>query len=126
MAASSVYRRARCLVAYDRAGNAVAGTTVWSAGSGRPGLIEPLGAHRDHRGRGHGRAITVAAARALQQMGSSSATVCTPSSNVIGVAAYVSAGFDRLPDVTDFRRSGDERGGRPDDRGRGACRLRLT
>jgi GNAT superfamily N-acetyltransferase len=104
MAASSAYRRARCLVAYDHDGTAVAATTVWSAGRGRPGLIEPLGAHRDHRGRGHGRAISVAAAAALQQLGSSSATVCTPSGNVGGVAAYTSAGFERLPDVTDFRR----------------------
>lgn len=104
MAATSAYRRARCLVAYEDDGEAVAATTVWSAGPGRPGLIEPLGAHRDHRGRGHGRAIAVAAAAALQQFGSSSATVCTPGSNVSGVAAYMSAGFERLPDVTDFRR----------------------
>ncbi len=104
MAASSAYRRARCLVAYDDSGNAVAATTVWSAGCGRPGLIEPLGVHRDHRRRGHGRAITIAAAAALRQLGSSSATVCTPSSNISGVAAYVSAGFEQLPEVTDVRR----------------------
>jgi ribosomal protein S18 acetylase RimI-like enzyme len=60
--------------------------------------------HRDHRGHGYGRAITVAAA-ALQEMGLSTATVCTPSSNVGGVAAYVSAGFRRFPDATDFRRT---------------------
>ncbi|HZX03605.1 MAG TPA: GNAT family N-acetyltransferase [Kribbella sp.] len=104
MAAGAPYRRARCLVGYDAAGDAVAATTVWSAGEGRPGLIEPLGVHQDHRGRGHGRAITVAAAAALQELGSSSATVCTPSSNVGGVAAYVSAGFDKQPAVTDFCR----------------------
>ncbi|MBP2353787.1 ribosomal protein S18 acetylase RimI-like enzyme [Kribbella aluminosa] len=104
MAAGAPYRRGRCLVGYDDAGNAVAATTVWSAGDGRPGLIEPLGAHRDYRGRGHGRAITVAAAAALQELGSSSATVCTPSSNVGGVAAYVSAGFEKQPAVTDFCR----------------------
>jgi len=104
MAATSAYRRARCLVAYDEDGTAVAATTVWSAGRGRPGLIEPLGVHRDHRGRGHGRAITLAAAAVLQRLGSSSATVCTPSSNVGGVAAYMSAGFEKLPEVTDFRR----------------------
>ena len=107
MAATSPYRRARCLVAYDDDGNAVAATTVWSAGRGRPGLIEPLGVHRDHRGCGHGRAITVAAAAALRQLGSSSATVCTPSSNVGGVAAYMSAGFEKLTEVTDFRTSAD-------------------
>lgn len=104
MAAASPYRRARCLVGYDRDGDAVATVTVWSAGQGRPGLLEPLGVHRDHRGHGYGRAITVAAAAALQEMGSSTATVCTPSSNVGGVATYVSAGFQKLPDVTDFRR----------------------
>jgi ribosomal protein S18 acetylase RimI-like enzyme len=106
MAAAAPYRQARCLVGYDRDDNAVAAVTVWSAGKGRPGLLEPLGVHRDHRGHGYGRAISVAAAAALQEMGSSSATVCTPSSNVGGVATYVSAGFQRLPDVTDFRRAG--------------------
>jgi ribosomal protein S18 acetylase RimI-like enzyme len=105
MAAAPPYRRARCLVGYDRDGVAVAAVTVWSAGEGRPGLLEPMGVHRDHRGHGHGRAITVAAAAALQEMGSSSATVCTPSSNVGGVATYVSAGFEKLPDVPDFRRT---------------------
>jgi GNAT superfamily N-acetyltransferase len=104
MAAAPPYRRARCLVGYDRDGDAVATVTVWSAGEGQPGLLEPLGVHRDHRGHGYGRAITVAAAAALREMGSSSATVCTPSRNVGGVAAYVSAGFQKLPDVTDFRR----------------------
>lgn len=105
MAAAPPYRGARCLVGYDRDGDAVAAVTVWSAVEGRPGLLEPLGVHRDHRGHGYGRAITVAAAAALQEMGSSSATVCTPSSNVGGVATYVSAGFQKLPDVTDFRRA---------------------
>ena len=104
MAAAPPYRRARCLVGYDRDGDAVATVTVWSAGDGRPGLLEPLGVHRDHRGHGYGRAITVAAAAALREMGSSSATVCTPSSNAGGVATYVSAGFRKLPAVTDFRR----------------------
>jgi ribosomal protein S18 acetylase RimI-like enzyme len=106
MAAASPYRRARCLVGYDRHGDAVATVTVWSAGRGRPGLLEPLGVHLDHRGHGYGTAISLAAATALQEMGSSSATVCTPSSNVRAVATYVSAGFRRLPDVTDFRRTG--------------------
>jgi ribosomal protein S18 acetylase RimI-like enzyme len=104
MAAAPPYRQARCLVAYDGDGAAVATVTVWSAGEGRPGLLEPLGVHRDHRGHGYGRAITVAAAAALQEMGACSAIVCTPSSNAGGVATYVSAGFQRLPDVTDFRR----------------------
>ena len=104
VAGSPAYRRARCLVGYDPDGAAVATVTVWSAGEGRPGLLEPLGVHRDHRGRGQGRASTVAAAAALREMGSSTATVCTPSGNAGGVATYVSAGFRQLPDVSDFRR----------------------
>lgn len=104
MAAASPYRRGRCLIGYDVAGAAVAAVTVWSAGEGRPGLLEPLGVHRDHRGHRHGTAISLAAAAALREMGASSATVCTPSSNVGAVATYVSAGYRTLPDVTDFRR----------------------
>jgi ribosomal protein S18 acetylase RimI-like enzyme len=98
------YQQARCLVGYDDEDAAVAAVTVWSAGPGRPGLLEPMGVHRDHRGCGHGTSITLAAAAALREMGSSSATVATPASNTGGVATYTAAGFDAGPDVTDFRR----------------------
>lgn len=104
MAAGPLYADARCLVAYDDHDTPVAVVTVWSAGPGRPGLLEPMGVHRDHRGHGYGRAITIAAAAALRDLGSSSATVCTPSSNTAGVATYRSAGFRQLPDVRDLRR----------------------
>jgi len=60
MAAGLPYADARCLVAYDDQGNAVAAVTVWSAGPGAPGLLEPMGVHREHRGHGYGKAITVA------------------------------------------------------------------
>jgi ribosomal protein S18 acetylase RimI-like enzyme len=101
MSAGLPYADARCLVAYDDQGNAVAAVTVWSAGPGKPGLLEPMGVHREHRGHGHGKAITVAAAAALRELGSSSAIVCTPSSNVAAVATYKSAGFQQLPEVRD-------------------------
>ncbi|MFE9568157.1 GNAT family N-acetyltransferase [Streptomyces sp. NPDC006692] len=101
MAAGLPYADARCLVAYDDRGNAVAAVTVWSGGPGRPGLLEPMGVHRDHRRQGYGEAITVAAAAALQELGSSSALVCTPSSNAGGVATYTSAGFQPRPEVRD-------------------------
>ena len=104
VAASAPYRKGRCLVAYDDRDRPVAAATVWSAGERRPGLIEPLGAHREHRGQGHGRAITLAAAAELRSMGASSVSVCTPAANTVGVAAYVSAGFTRQPDSRDFRR----------------------
>jgi len=107
MAAGLPYADARCLVAYDARGNAVAAVTVWSAGPGRPGLLEPMGVHREHRGQGWGKAITVAATTALQELGSSSAIVCTPSSNVGAVATYKSAGFQQLPEIRDLRGRGD-------------------
>ncbi len=103
MAAAPTYADARCLVAYDDEDTAVAAVTVWSAGRGRPGLVEPMGVHRDHRGRGHGRAVTLAAAATLRKLGASSALVCTPSSNVGGIATYVSAGFRPEAAVADLR-----------------------
>jgi ribosomal protein S18 acetylase RimI-like enzyme len=104
MAAGPPYADARCLVAYDDRGDAVATVTVWSAGPGKPGLLEPMGVHRDHRGQGHGRAITVAAAASLRELGSSSALVCTPSSNAAAVATYKAADFESLPEIRDRRR----------------------
>lgn len=105
MAAGSPYADAQCLVAYDDEDTAVAAATVWSAGPKRPGLLEPMGVHREHRGRGYGTAITVAAAAALRVLDSSSAIVCTPSSNLGAVATYKSAGFQQLPEVCDLHRS---------------------
>lgn len=104
MAAGPPYADARCLVAYDGQNNAVATVTVWSAGPGKPGVLEPMGVHRDHRGHGYGKAITAAAAAALRELGSSSAVVSTPSRNAGGVATYKSAGFQPLAEVLDRRR----------------------
>lgn len=104
MAAGSPYADARCLVAYDDRGDAVAAVTVWSAGPGKPGLLEPMGVHREHRRHGYGQAITIAAAGALRELGSSSAIVCAPTSNAGAVATYASAGFQLLPEIRDRRR----------------------
>lgn len=104
MAAGAPFADARCLVARDGDGNAVSAVAVWSAGPGQPGIVEPMGVHQDHRGHGHGTAINVAAAVALQEMGSSSAMVATPASNVGAVTTYRSAGFDLLPERRDRRR----------------------
>jgi ribosomal protein S18 acetylase RimI-like enzyme len=97
---------ATIIVAYDDHGNAVAAVavTVWSAGPGKPGLLEPMGVHRQHRGHGYGKVITVAAAAALQELGSSSAIVCTRSLNVGAVGTYKSAGFQQLPEIRDLCR----------------------
>lgn len=96
MASGPLFAEARCLVADDELGEAAAAITVWSAGEGRPGLIEPLAVHPAHRGRGIGRALTVAGAAALRELGASSALVATPSSNAAAVAAYRAAGFALL------------------------------
>ncbi|MET8689820.1 GNAT family N-acetyltransferase [Streptomyces sp. NPDC004732] len=101
LAKGSPYADARSLIAYDDGDSAVAAVTVWSAGPGRPGVLEPMGVHRDHRRRGHGERITLAAAAALRELGSSSALVVTPSTNEAAVATYESAGFERRPEVRD-------------------------
>ncbi|MET9952730.1 GNAT family N-acetyltransferase [Streptomyces sp. NPDC006339] len=108
MAAGLPYTEARCLIAYDDRDDrhdAVATVTVWSAGPGRPGLLEPMSVHRDHRRRGHGRTMSLAAAATLRSLGSSSVLVCTPSANVAAVAAYTSAGFRPRPEIRDRCRS---------------------
>lgn len=104
MASGVQYADARCLVGYDERDAAVAMVTVWSAGRGRPGLLEPVGVHREHRRRGHGTAIVRAAVAALRGMGASSAVVCTPSARTAAVATYRSAGFRALPGLPDLRR----------------------
>lgn len=106
MASSPAFAEARCLVGYDEQDNAVATVTVWSAGVGRPGILEPMGVHADHRGRGHGRAMNIAGASALREMGASAATVCTPGSNPGAVAAYNAAGYATLYERFDRRREG--------------------
>ena len=68
---------------------------------GRPGLLEPMGVHAEHRGRGYGRAICLAAAAALRDLGASSALVCTPSANTSAVATYRAAGYEAEPERLD-------------------------
>ncbi|MDI3406145.1 GNAT family N-acetyltransferase [Streptomyces sp. B-S-A6] len=109
LAGGSPYADARSLLAYDGQGRAVAGVTVWSAGPGRPGLLEPMGVHRGHRRRGHGRAISVAAASTLRTLGSSTALVCTPSGDTAAVATYRSAGFRACAEVRDRVREAEVR-----------------
>jgi GNAT superfamily N-acetyltransferase len=87
------------LLGRDRQGHGVAAVTVWTAGAGRPGIIEPLGVHRDHRGHGYGRDITLAAAAALRAAGASGVTVATPASNTGAVATYQSAGMTAQPET---------------------------
>lgn len=95
---------AHSLVAYDPDGAPVAVTTVWSAGRGRPGLVEPMGVHRDHHGKRYGVAITLAGAHTLQGLGASSVVVVAENSNPAAMATYRSAGFTSLGEVADLKR----------------------
>lgn len=104
MAAGPAHREAASLLGRDRDGAAVAVITVWSAGAGRPGLIEPMGVHAEHRGRGHGRSICLAGAARLRRMGASSALVCTPRTQAGAVETYVASGFTAGPEVPDLVR----------------------
>lgn len=93
----------KLLIARDDGGTAVAVACVWFAGDGRPGLIEPMGVHADYRGRGHGKAITLAAVEHLTSWGSSSAVVVAEVKNPGALAAYESAGFASLGEVCDLK-----------------------
>lgn len=104
MSTGPLGHRLTLLSAADPAEEVVAVAGVWTAGEGRPGLIEPLGVHADHRGKGYGVSICQAAASTLQRLGCSSAAVCTESSNRGAVAAYLAAGFRTVAEVRDLTR----------------------
>jgi ribosomal protein S18 acetylase RimI-like enzyme len=99
MADGIPYDDARCLVGRNQLGESVAAVTVWSAGEGKPGFLEPMGVHRMHRGRGYGEAIAVAAARALREMGASAAYTCVPAFNTGAIATYEAAGYVARPEI---------------------------
>lgn len=104
MADGHAYKQAGCIVGFTADGAPTGATTVWSAGTARPGVIEPLGVPSDHRGHGFGVEMTQAAATALRGTGASSITVATPSSNTAAVAIYCAAGMSILGEVRDFCR----------------------
>ncbi|WP_277207356.1 GNAT family N-acetyltransferase [Isoptericola croceus] len=105
MATGPFAHLAHYLIGYDNIDQPVAVTTVWTAGIGRPGLIEPMGVHRDHHGHGYGTAITLAGAHALQQHGASTAAVVAENSNAGALATYIAAGFTTSEPVADLTRT---------------------
>jgi ribosomal protein S18 acetylase RimI-like enzyme len=82
------------VLVHDADGRAAAAATAWFAGTGRCGLLEPVGTHTDYRGRGHGRTAVLAACAALAQRGASAVAVTTPGTNSAAKRLYGSAGFD--------------------------------
>ncbi|MGW7679808.1 GNAT family N-acetyltransferase [Kribbella sp. NPDC054772] len=99
MAGGLPYDDAQCLVLRNDIGESVAAATVWSAGAGKPGYIEPMGVHRLHRGRGYGTAIVLACARAMRELGASSIYTVTPAFNVGAVATYQAAGLEPQDEI---------------------------
>jgi GNAT superfamily N-acetyltransferase len=86
-------------------GEPAAAATGWFAGVGRCGLLEPVGTHPDHRGRGYGRDAVLGACTALAQRGASAVAVVTPSTNDAAVALYRSAGFTVVRENRDWVRA---------------------
>ncbi|MEU5282193.1 GNAT family N-acetyltransferase [Streptomyces asoensis] len=83
------------------AGEPAAAATGWFAGTGRCGLLEPVGTRPDHRGHGHGRDAVLGACAALARRGASAVAVVTPSANDAAVATYRSAGFTVVRETRD-------------------------
>lgn len=93
MSVTAAYDPVLDLLARDSDGEPVAAATGWSAGSGRCAILEPVGSAPEHRGRGHGRRVVLAALGALARAGASGVTVHTPADNRIAVAAYEACGL---------------------------------
>jgi ribosomal protein S18 acetylase RimI-like enzyme len=87
-------------------GEPAAAATGWFAGVGRCGLLEPVGAHPDHRGHGYGRDAVLGVCAALADRGASAIAVVTPSTNEAAVALYRSAGFTLVRENHDWVRPG--------------------
>ncbi|MFC4117082.1 GNAT family N-acetyltransferase [Nonomuraea zeae] len=85
-------------------GEPAAAATGWFAGTGRCGLLEPVGAHPDHRGHGYGRDAVLGVCAALAQRGASAVSVVTRSENDAAVALYRSAGFTVVRENRDWAR----------------------
>ncbi|GIF19866.1 ribosomal protein S18 acetylase RimI-like enzyme [Actinoplanes tereljensis] len=86
------------------AGEPAAAVTGWFAGEGRCGLLEPVGTHADHRGRGYGRDAVLGACAALAERGASAVAVVPRSNNEAAVALYESAGFVTVRENRDWKR----------------------
>jgi GNAT superfamily N-acetyltransferase len=102
MAAGPGYDPALDLLRRADDGTPVAAATGWSAGPGRCGILEPVAAHPDSAGHGHGRAVSRAVIAALARAGASGVAVHTPLSNAGAVRAYEACGMRQVELTTDL------------------------
>jgi GNAT superfamily N-acetyltransferase len=104
MAAGPGYDPALDLLRRSDDGTPVAAATGWSAGRGRCGILEPVAAHPDFAGHGHGRAVSRAVIAALARAGASGVAVHTPLTNAGAVRAYEACGMRQVELTTDLVR----------------------
>ena len=93
MAAAPAFDPSLDLLRRTPSGEPAAACTAWSSRPGACAILEPVGTHSDHQGRGHGKAVVLAAVAALAKAGASGVCVHTPTDNAAAVAAYVSCGL---------------------------------
>jgi GNAT superfamily N-acetyltransferase len=104
MAAGPGYDPTLDLLRRSDDGTPVAAATGWSAGPGRCGILEPVAAHPDFAGHGHGRAVSRAVIAALARAGASGVAVHTPLANAGAVRAYEACGMRQVELTTDLER----------------------
>ena len=78
--------------------------TAWWACEGATAILEPVAAHRDHRGRGWGVRVVTALVTRLRELGASGVTVCTPLDYVGAIATYRAAGLHPVEHFTSLVR----------------------
>lgn len=96
MASGPGYDPSLDLLRRDAAKVPVAAATGWSAGTGKSGILEPVGVQRDVAGRGHGKAVSMAVIAALARAGASGVTVHTPMSNPAAIRTYEGCGLRQV------------------------------
>jgi ribosomal protein S18 acetylase RimI-like enzyme len=89
-------------------GEAASAVTGWLAGQGKCALIEPMGTHPAHRGKGYGREALRRVGDALAARGASAVCVFTPASNTAAVALYRSVGYTVIGELRHSFRLGED------------------
>ncbi|MFC4639106.1 GNAT family N-acetyltransferase [Deinococcus hohokamensis] len=107
------YRRLRAAPTYDPrldvvvtdlAGAFVAYALGWFDAVTGQGIMEPVGTHPEHRGRGLGRAAVQEVTRRLAERGAGCIMIRTPETNVSACALYTSAGYLRAGALHNYAR----------------------
>jgi ribosomal protein S18 acetylase RimI-like enzyme len=88
----------------ETSGELVAFCVAWLGAPGGAALLEPVGAHPEHRGRGYAAATVRTAFAALAAAGASGVAVFTPSDNLAAAALYRAVGMVTVELRHDFHR----------------------